>query len=310
MKNAVVAHRLSVAIARDREFDVEKAVRDHPREQFKGVDGAGIAGKRRHFEQRLFDGAAQQFAALDRGNLFLAERAPDDQPHAPIVDHQALDAAGRQGESARRKVPGEPIVARRRAKRGDVEDANKVAVVRRIFETPRGVAQQRHAASSAKSESWLRFVHPVRKGEATKLLQRVEIVGGGFRLAGRHVETHKAARRRQHFQDGLKGGEKLRIVRQARVVQHGERSVECSGPPTMRRMVDGVDHRARSVGGTKSAFRGAGGAVPQLDVGALLFAKPADKLPIEVSADGASEAKAFVVAEDGSLEGVPCEHEP
>ena len=79
---------------------------------------------------------AERFAALDGLDLARTERAPDDEAHPPAVSHQALDPAGREGEGAGVEVPGQPVVALRVFKRGDVEEPDEVAVLGGVLEPP------------------------------------------------------------------------------------------------------------------------------------------------------------------------------
>ena len=102
----------------------------------------------------------------------------------------------------------------------------------------------------------------------------------------------------------------MRIVVDPRVFEKIEGGIERPRPPAMGGVVDRIDHGARSVGGAEPALGGARGAIPELDIGALLFADLADQLTFEIGPDRSRKTQAFVVAEDGRLESVPGQHEP
>ena len=101
----------------------------------------------------FLDLLTERFAGLDGLDLGRVERATDDEPHAAAVAHQSLDAARREGEGAGIEVSRQPIVALGIFERGDVEELDEIAVVRRVLELPRTIIEHGQAPSSRHSSS-------------------------------------------------------------------------------------------------------------------------------------------------------------
>ena len=103
-----------------------------------------VAGLERVREEVGFDLGAALGALGDGVNLGLVEGAADEQAHSAGVADKALDATGGEGQGPGAEVAGEAVVAGGTFQGGNVEDGDKVAVVRRVFELPLPVAEEAH----------------------------------------------------------------------------------------------------------------------------------------------------------------------
>src|ERR1035438_8758303 len=100
-----------------------------------------------------FDLVAALRAFGDGIHFRLAEGAADQEAHTARVANQALDAAGGQGQGSGPEVPGEAVIAGGAFERGNVEQCDKVAVIRRVFQLPLPVTKQAHLAASCQRTS-------------------------------------------------------------------------------------------------------------------------------------------------------------
>ncbi len=76
----------------------------------------------------------------------------------------------------------------------------------------------------------------------------------------------------------------------------------------MSRVVQGVDHGARSIRWAERALCGSLRTVPYTEIAALLFDQDADHLPVEVHTNGAGKSQGLIIWEQGGSEGIPGQH--
>ena len=136
VEDAVGRNRQPVGVAGNRHLHLQVAARDHPGQQFERVGRLLVGRFERDAAHTPLDRVAQGLAAVDRFDLGRIEGTAHEQPHAPGIADQPLDASRRQGQRAGLEVAGQPVVAGRVLKRREVEDANEVAVLRRVLQPP------------------------------------------------------------------------------------------------------------------------------------------------------------------------------